>query len=127
MELEGAKLEAAKAREAKMLAETQVGIAAAEKLAEADLVISRLEGEIATLKAAAVGPDARAQQATEQLTEQLTTVSARAEKLEKELAAAQIRAQGAERNLAGANAQAAKAETRAAQLEQKVADAESPR
>ena len=120
-ELEIARLDAAKAREAKLMAETAVGIAAAEKLAEADLVISGLQTRIKDLEAAQVGPDAKSQQ----LAEQITTLTARAEKLEKDLSAAQIRAQGAERNLSGANASAAKAETRAAQLEQAVQEAEA--
>src|SRR5690606_10786340 len=113
-DVEAARLEAAKARESKAVVETNVGIAAAQKLAEADLVIAQLEGDVKKLRAAQAAPDAKAQQ----LAEQLAGATARAEKAEKELAAAQIRAQGAERNLAGATAQAAKAETRTAQLEQ---------
>jgi len=121
MDLEAAKLEAAKSREAKIVAETQAGINVAEKLAESDMMISGLEHEIAQLKAAAAaaatGGEARL------LTEQLAVVTARAEKAEKELATAQIRAQGAERNLAGANTSAAKAETKASELEHRLADA----
>ena len=119
-EIEIAKLEAAKSRDAKMIAETSVGMAAAEKLAEADLVITKLERQVEELKAAQAGPDARSQQ----LADQIAGLIAKAEKVEKELASAQIRAQGAERNLSGANAAAAKAESRAAQLEQKVTDAD---
>lgn len=119
-EIEIAKLEAAKSRDAKMIAETSVGMQAAEKLAEADLVITRLERQVEELKAAQAGPDARSQQ----LADQIATLTAKAEKVEKELASAQIRAQGAERNLSGANAAAAKAESKTAQLEQKVADAD---
>ena len=80
-ELEIARLDAAKSREAKMMAETAAGVAAAEKLAEADLVISGLQARIKELEAAQVGPDAKSQQ----LTEQITTLTARAEKLEKDL------------------------------------------
>lgn len=119
-ELEIAKLEVAKSRDAKIIAETSVGMVAAEKLAEADLIITGLERQVETLKAAQSGPDARAQQ----VADQIAALTTKAEKLEKELSGAQIRAQGAERNLSGANAQAAKAESRAAQVEQKLADAE---
>ncbi len=123
-ELEAAKLEVAKAREKGMVAETSAGMAAAEKLAEADLVITRLEREVEELRAAAAAPAAAANAATQAANDQVVTLTAKVEKLEKELGAAQIRAQGAERNLSGANAAAAKAETRAAQMEQKIADAE---
>ncbi|MBA3460290.1 MAG: FHA domain-containing protein [Deltaproteobacteria bacterium] len=119
-EIEIAKLEAAKSREQKMVAETAVGMQAAEKLAEADMVIARLEKQVAELKAAQAGPDAKAAQ----LQEQIAALIAKADKVEKDLAQAQIRAQGAERNLSGATAQAAKAETKAAQLEQKLKEAE---
>jgi len=49
-EVEIAKLESSKSREAKMMAETAVGMQAAEKLAEADIVITRLEREVAALR-----------------------------------------------------------------------------
>ena len=123
-EIDAAKLEAAKSREKSMVAETAAGMAAAEKLAEADIVITRLEREVEQLRAAAAAPAAAAAASAAASNDQIVTLTAKVEKLEKELGAAQIRAQGAERNLSGANAQAAKAETRAAQMEQKVADAE---
>ncbi len=119
-ELEATRLDLAKTREAKMMAETAAGIAVAEKLAEADLVVMTLQRELATARAAAVTPDARVRE----LGDLNAAASGRLEKAEKDLAAAQIRAQGAERNLSHANAQAAKAEAQAAQLAQKVADAD---
>ncbi len=120
-ELEIARLDISRSREAKLMAETAVGIATAEKLAEADVVINRLQREISALKTTAAEPEARVQVAVDQI----TTLTAKLEKLEKDLAAAQIRAQGAERNLSGATAQAAKAEAKAALLEHKIADAEA--
>jgi chromosome segregation ATPase len=114
-EVEIAKLETAKAREGKMIAETQAGISTAEKLAEADMMISGLQNQLAEVKAAALSAasavDARA------AADQIAALVARAEKADKDGIAAQIRAQGAERNLAGANMTAAKAETRASELE----------
>ena len=113
-ELEGARLEVMKAHEERDVAEASVGVAAAEKLAEADMVITQLHNELAELKRTRTTPagDTKIQQ----LTEQVTLLGARAEKAEKELASAQIRAQGAERNLAHANAQGAKAEGMAQRL-----------
>ena len=121
MDVDAAKLEAAKSREAKIVAETQAGINVAEKLAESDMMISGLEHEIAQLRAAAAAAATGGE--AQLLNEQLAVVTARAEKAEKELATAQIRAQGAERNLAGANTSAAKAETKASELEHRLADA----
>src|SRR5512143_61727 len=117
-DLEAARLELAKAREEKIVATTSAGLTAAEKLAEADMMISRLENELITARAqthaATNEPKAKL------LDEQLTTVTARAEKAEKDLASAQIRAQGAERNLQHANMQAAKAETKAVELQGRI-------
>ncbi|HEY1812622.1 MAG TPA: FHA domain-containing protein [Kofleriaceae bacterium] len=114
-ELEIAKLEGAKAREGRSLAETQAGIATAEKLAESDMMIAQLQHQLADAKVAAAtsasAGEARA------AADQLAAAAGRADKAEKELVAAQIRAQGAERNLAGANTATAKAETRASELE----------
>jgi chromosome segregation ATPase len=118
-EVEIAKLDAAKAREARALTDTQAGIATAEKLAESDMTIASLQNQLAearsALAEAASSGEARAAQ------DQLAAVQGRADKAEKELVTAQIRAQGAERNLAGANTQAAKAETRASELEHELA------
>jgi len=119
-DLEIVRLELAKTREAKMMADTAAGIAVAERLAEADLVMTTMQRELTEAKAGATVPDMRVRE----LTELNAVVTGRAEKADKDLAAAQIRAQGAERNLSHANAQAAKAEARAAHLEQKVADAD---
>src|SRR5512140_759955 len=105
-ELEAVRVELAKARESKMVADTPAGVAAAEKLAEADTKIAGLSRELAELRGARdkaqAGPDAR----LAELTERVAAVTARADKAEKELASAQIRAQGSERNLSGANAAA---------------------
>lgn len=120
-ELETIRVELAKAREAKMVAETQAGMAVAEKLAETDMVISNLQKDLETAKKSAMAPNDRLQQ----LTDQIAAITGRAEKAEKEMAAAQIRAQGAERNLAGANASAAKAEMRAAALDLQLKEAEA--
>jgi len=120
-ELEAVRLELAKAREAKMMADTVAGVAVAEKLAEADLVVQTLQRELVAAKTAAATPDSRVRE----LTEQLAIATGRAEKAEKDFATVGIRSQGAERNLAHASAQAAKAETRSATLEQKLADAEA--
>nr|MDQ3370366.1 FHA domain-containing protein [Myxococcota bacterium] len=118
-DLEIARLELAKTREAKMMVEATAGIAVAEKLAGADLVIANLERELAEARSKlAAGPTTQQRESDELV----ATITSRAEKAEKELASAQIRAQGAERNLAHANAQAAKAEGRSAQLEQQVAE-----
>ncbi len=54
VELEQARLEAAKSREAKIVAETQAGITTAEQLAESDMLISGLQHELGQLKAAAI-------------------------------------------------------------------------
>jgi len=119
-DLEHARLDLAKAREAKIVAETQAGITTAEKLAESDMMISQLQHEVANLRAAAT--TARDESPAKALADQVAAMTQRAEKAEKELGTAQIRAQGAERNLSAANTNAAKAETRAAELEHKVAD-----
>ena len=120
-DLEQLRAEVAKAREAKMIAETQAGIATAEKLAEADMQISALQREVDALKRNAVAPP---QPPGAELVAALT---ARAEKAEKEVAAAQIRAQGAERNYAHAQTQVAKAETRVSEIEQRIAEAVAAR
>ncbi len=122
-DLESMRLDLMKAREAKMIAETQAGITTAERLAESDMIISSLQHQLQEARAAAAVGDAQ----TKLLAEQVAVITARAEKAEKELAATQIRAQGAERNLAGANTMAAKAETRAADVDRKLADAEAAR
>jgi ParB family chromosome partitioning protein len=119
-DMEHARLDLAKAREAKIVAETQAGITTAEKLAESDMMISQLQHEVANLRAAA--STARDESPAKLLSDQVAAVTLRAEKAEKELGTAQIRAQGAERNLSAANTNAAKAETRAAELEHKLAD-----
>ena len=119
-ELESIRLELAKMREAKMMAETAAGIAVAEKLAEADLVALDLRRELAAARAAA-NADVRVRE----LSELNTAVTGRADKAEKDLAAAQIRAQGAERNLSHASSQAAKAESLSAQLESRFAEADA--
>ena len=113
-DLEAARVEIARAREAKIIAETQAGLAAIEKLNEADLRIAALQNELGTAKkaAAAASNDLRVRE----LEAQLAAAAARADKADKELQTAQIRAQGAERNLSGATSNAAKAETRAAQI-----------
>ena len=117
-ELEQMRVDLAKAREAKIIAETQSGITVAEKMAEADMQISALQHKLAQLEKAAppavAAPDHKAE---------LAALTARAEKAEKELQTAQIRAQGAERNLTSAQAAAAKAETRAAELDGKLKEA----
>jgi chromosome segregation ATPase len=119
-ELEGTRVELAKTREEKMMAETVAGVAVAEKLAEADIVVMSLQRDLAAARATVV-PDHRMRE----LTELNASIIGRAEKVEKDLAAAQIRAQGAERNLSHASAMAAKAEGRAAQLEQQLADSDA--
>ncbi len=116
-ELEIAKLEIAKAREAKMIAETTAGMQTAERLAESDIVISGLQHEVASLRQANAAKDD-----SRELAEQIAAATQRAEKAEKELATAQIRAQGAERNLSAANTAAAKAETHASELEHKLSE-----
>src|ERR1043165_35518 len=117
-DLESVRVELAKAKEEKIVATTSAGLTAAEKLAEQDMVIQKLENELITARAQvhATTADPKAKQ----LQDQLTTVTARAEKAQKDLAQAQIRAQGAERNLSAANMQAAKAETKAADLQGKI-------
>jgi len=120
-DLEAVRLELAKAREAKMVAETQAGMAVAEKLAETDMVIANLQKDLADAKKLATAPSDKAGE----LQAQITTLTARAEKAEKDLGAAQIRAQGAERNVTYASSQAAKAETKVAVLESEVKDRES--
>ena len=120
-DLELARFETAKAREATVVAETQVGISTAEQLAEADMVIAGLQHRLAEAHAAASSSDARA------AADHIAALVARAEKADKDLVAAQIRAQGAERNLAGANTTAAKAETRASELEHKFSEAQLDR
>src|SRR4051812_11134186 len=94
-DIEHARLDLAKAREAKIVAETQAGITTAEKLAESDMMISQLQYEVANLRAAA--STARDESPAKALGDQLAAATMRAEKAEKELGNAQIRAQGAER------------------------------
>lgn len=119
-ELEQVKLELAKAREAKMIAETTAGMQTAERLAESDIMISGLQHEVATLRqASAAGRDDSRETA---LADQLAAATLRADKAEKDLANAQIRAQGAERNLSAANTSAANAQTKASELEHKLSD-----
>ncbi|HEY0992505.1 MAG TPA: FHA domain-containing protein, partial [Kofleriaceae bacterium] len=120
LELEAARVELAKLRESRMIADTAAGVAVAEKLAEADRVIAMLQREVAEARGlrSPSGPEPRVQE----LVDRVATLTARAEKAEKDAASAQIRAQGAERNLSGANASAARAEARAVQLEQKLAE-----
>ena len=122
-ELEAMRVEMAKLREAKSVAETQAGMAVAEKLANADFRIADLERELAKAQGPKEpsGPDPKLQQ----LGEQVTTLIARAEKAERELANASIRAQGAERNLSGAQSQASMAELRAQQAEHLAAELEA--
>src|SRR5690606_27393883 len=103
-----------------IFAETAVGVVAAERLADADRVIAELKGQLAEARAARPEVDPASVVPLDQhreVADQLTTLTARAEKAEKELASAQIRAQGAERNLTHASAQAAKAEAHATALE----------
>ena len=92
----GRALEIAKAREAKMIAETQAGLAAIEKLAEADLRIAALQHELDTAKkaAAAASNDLRVRELEEQLAPRPGAPTR-----PRRSCAAQIRAQGAERNL----------------------------
>ncbi len=110
-DLEAVRVELAKAKEEKIVATTSAGLTAAERLAEQDMVIAELQKELAAARAqtnaAHDAPKVR------DLEEQLTLVTARAERAEKELSAAQIRAQGAERNAAQAATQAASAQSRA--------------
>lgn len=120
-ELEIAQLDAARARDHQAVTDTAAGVAAAEKLAEADLLIASLQREIAQLKKAAPGPDPKLRE----LAEDNSELRGRVEKAEKELAAAQIRAQGAERTLAHANAQAAKSESRVSQAETRMREVEA--
>ena len=96
-DVEAAKLEAAKAREAKIMAETNAGIQVAEKLAEADMTISRLTAENERLRANSAPTDAR----VKDLGEQVSLLTARSEKAERDLASAQIRVQGVERTISG--------------------------
>jgi len=124
-DLEHARLDIAKAREAEIVAKTQAGIDTAEKLAESDMIISGLQHEVEQLKTAAIA--AKDEGPVKGLSDQLAAVTLRATAAEKELATAQIRAQGAERNLSAANTNAAKAETRAAELEHKLADVATAR
>jgi chromosome segregation ATPase len=116
-EAEQLRLDLAKAREAKMMAETQAGITTAERLAESDMTISGLQAKVQQLEAAAAHASPRAD------ADQIAGLTARAEKAEKELAAEKIRAQGAERNVSGAATSAAKAETRASEAEHELAEA----
>ncbi len=118
-ELEAVRLELAKAKEQKMVAEAQGGMAVVAQLAETDLVIANLQKDLATAKRLATAPPKPSD-----TSDLLAAATARADKAEKELAAAQIRAQGAERNLAGANTGTAKAESRAAELATKLAEAD---
>ena len=80
-EMEALRLEVAKAREAKMLAETQAGMTIAEKLAESDMTISRLEYQLEQAKAGGGGSGgaAAANDRVQQLSDQLAAVGARAE------------------------------------------------
>lgn len=119
-ELEHAKLELAKAREAKMIAETSAGMQIAERLAESDIMISGLQHEVAKLHAAASATKDDGREAA--LADQLATATLRADKAERELANTQIRAQGTERNLTAANASVADAGTRLSELEHKLSE-----
>src|SRR5690349_5903549 len=119
-DLEQVRVELAKAKEEKIVATTSAGLTAAEKLAEADMVIQRLENELITARAQAHA--SAAEPKSKVFEDQLVTLTARAEKAEKDLAQAQIRAQGAERNIQAANMQAAKAETKAADLQNKIGE-----
>jgi len=118
-ELEQVKLELAKAREAKMIAETTAGMQTAERLAESDIVISGLQHEVAKFRQASAVRDERRETA---LADELAAAMLRADNAEKELANSQIRAQGAERNVAATNTAAANAETKASELEHKLSE-----
>jgi chromosome segregation ATPase len=122
-DLEAARLEAAKAREAKIIAETQAGITTAEKLAEADMQIAELRGELSRAKAAAASNAADAK--LKDQADAILQLTGRAEKAEKDLAAAQIRAQGAERDLAGVNDKTAALEQAARDSAEKLVAAET--
>jgi chromosome segregation ATPase len=124
-EIEAAKLDAAKAREAKIVAETQAGLTTAEMLAQADVTIAGLRQELQRQRTA--GEDRAAQAKVKELSTQLELVTARADRAESDLATAQIRAQGMERELATANAklgelteQLKAAEGRVAEADQRV-------
>ena len=119
-ELEQAKLELAKAREAKMIAETSAGMQTAERLAESDILISGLQHEVGKLREAANATKKESRETA--LADQLAAAMLRATTAEQELSNAQIRAQGAERTLSAANTSTATAETKASELEHKLSE-----